>query len=123
MAQVPFYRSKRQMKRAFREGKGVYEDGQSSFSVACKEARQRGRLPMTQAAKLVRALLKTRGVAATVAQVRDVLCKTHDGEWHHTSKYGNRTPYYDPQSAVEFLLTANRPATDNRRLTTDQGRC
>lgn len=29
------YTSRREMKRAFREGKGVYDDGQSSFSVNC----------------------------------------------------------------------------------------
>jgi hypothetical protein len=101
-----FFSSKRQMKRAFRGGRGVYEDDQSSFSVRCQEARQRGRLPMTDAIKLVRARLESKGVNATLKQIRTALLASHDGEWHHTSKYGNRTSYYDPQSAVEYLLPA-----------------
>jgi hypothetical protein len=92
------------MKRAFREGIGVYDDGQSSFSVNCQEARRRGRLPMTQACRLVRALLVAAGLKGTTTQVRQALRDTHDGEWHHTSKFGNRTPYYDPQAAIGFLV-------------------
>lgn len=35
---------------------------------------------------------------------RLALRATHDGEWHHVSKYGNRVSYYDPQLAVDALL-------------------
>jgi spore germination protein YaaH len=98
------------MRRAFRAGHGVYDDGQSSWSVNCQEARRRGRLPMTAAVKLVRALMASKGVKVTIAQARNALRDTHDGEWHHTSKYGNRTPYYDPQAAVARLSAVGRPA-------------
>ena len=54
MTALTQYSSRRQMKRAFREGKGVYEDGQSSFSVNCQNARSRGRRPMTEAVRIVR---------------------------------------------------------------------
>lgn len=100
---TPLYRSKRDMKRAFRDGKGVYEDGQSSFSVNCQEARARGRRPMTQAVIVVRELLAAEGIHVTVVEARKALILTHDGEWHHTSKFGNRTHYYDPGRAMEKL--------------------
>ena len=58
---------------------------------------------MTQAVRLVRALLAGKGVKRTIAEVRHALRDTHDGEWHHTSKFGNRTPYHDPQAAVKVL--------------------
>lgn len=97
------YRSKREMKRAFRDGKGVYEDGQSSFSVNCQEARARGRRPMSQAVIVVRELLAAEGIHVTVIEARKALILTHDGEWHHTSKFGNRTHYYDPGQAIARL--------------------
>jgi len=91
------------MKRAFRDGKGVYEDGQSSYSVNCKEARARGRRPLTEAIKIVRQILAAEGQRVTGDQARRTLRETHDGEWHHVSKYGNRVNYYDPGSAINKL--------------------
>jgi len=105
----PRYSSRRQMKRAFREGHGVYEDGQSSFSMNCQQARDRGRRPLTEAVKLVRQACSALRVKVTLKDAKQALLKTHDGEWHHTSKYGNRTAYYDPQPAVQ-LLTQGRLA-------------
>lgn len=97
------YPSRRKMKRAFREGKGRYEDGQSSFSIRCKEARERGRLPMTDAIREVRRIAMIEGQRITVAQAKTALIDTHDGEWHHVSKYGNRVNYYDPLAALNKL--------------------
>lgn len=97
------FSSRREMKRAFREGKGIYQDGQSSFSVNCQEARARGRRPLTEAIRIVRAILAADGVRVTGLEAREALQKTHDGEWHHTSKYGNRTKYYDPGAAIEAI--------------------
>ena len=73
------YPSRNQMKKAFRNGHGVYEDGQSSFSVNCQEARRCGRLPMTQAVKLARALLRKTAGKITIARIRQALKETHDG--------------------------------------------
>lgn len=97
------YRSRREMKRAFRDGKGIYEDGQSSYSVNCQNARSRGRRPLSEAVRIVRRVLAAEGIKATISQARDSLRLTHDGEWHHTSKFGNRTNYYDPAPALELL--------------------
>lgn len=95
----PGYRSKSEMKRAFRSGHGIYDDGQSSYSVNAQESRSRGRLPLSQAIPLVcKAAKCTRKIA------RVALLKTHDGEWHHVSKYGNRVDYYDPKVAVDAIL-------------------
>lgn len=99
----PAYRSRREMKRAFRDGNGIYEDGQSSFSVRCQEARDRGRRPLTEAVKIVRELAAMSGTKVTIAQARETLIEMHDGEWHHTSKFGNRTRYYDPMTAIMAL--------------------
>jgi len=90
------------MKRAFHDGKGVYEDGQSSFSVNCQNARARGRRPLTEAVQIVRKIL-AEGMKVSIARAREAIAKTHNGEWHHTSKYGNRTHYYDPAPAIESL--------------------
>jgi hypothetical protein len=91
------------MKRAFREGKGVYDDGQSSYSVNCQNARSRGRRPLTEAVNIVRIILAIEKRHVTVREARKALLKSHDGEWHHTSKYGNRTHYYDPAAAITLL--------------------
>lgn len=101
------YSSRRQMKRAFREGKGVYEDGQSSFSVNCQEARARGRRPMTEAVKIVRQLLAAENVRISADDAKSALIRSHDGEWHHASKYGNRVNYYDPGAAIRLLREKN----------------
>jgi hypothetical protein len=106
MSAVPQYRSRREMKRAFREGKGRYDDGQSSWSVNCQNARARGRRPMSEAIKIVRTLLKAEGRLISVADARTALIRSHDGEWHHTSKFGNRTDYYNPGAAIEYLRKA-----------------
>jgi hypothetical protein len=95
--------SKAAMRRAFRKGHGVYDDGQSSWSVNCQIARANGRLPLTQAAPVVRRLATQYSARITLKQAREALLKTHDGEWHHTSKYGNRTDYYDPSAALAAL--------------------
>lgn len=100
------YASRREMKRAFRAGKGVYDDGQSSYSVNCQNARARGRRPLTEAIKIVREILAAEGRRVTGDEARKALRKTHDGEWHHTSKYGNRTNYYDPGAAIQLLRNA-----------------
>lgn len=91
------------MKKAFREGYGVYEDGQSSFSVNCQAARDQGRLPLIEAVKRLRELAQLAGVTVTVKAARSALIESHDGEWHHTSKYGNRTNYYNPLAAFVHL--------------------
>lgn len=96
------------MKRAFREGKGVYEDGQSSFSVHCQNARARGRRPMSEAVRIVRRILAAEGTKVTVPETKLALRETHDGEWHHTSKFGNRTHYYDPGRAIDLLRKGAR---------------
>lgn len=104
------YRSKREMKQAFRDGKGVYDDGQSSFSVNCQNARARGRRPMTEAVRIVRRILATEGTKVTIPDTKRALIETHDGEWHHTSKFGNRTHYYDPGRAMERLRNVLKSA-------------
>lgn len=114
------YRSKREMKRSFREGKGVYEDGQSSFSVNCQEARARGRRPMSQAVIVVRELLAAEGIHVTVLDARKALILTHDGEWHHTSKFGNRTHYYDPGKAMESIRARHCTPSAPPRSTPDR---
>jgi len=86
-------------RRAFREGRGVYADGQSSFSVRAQDARKRGRLPLSQAIPIVCAAARCTRKTARIA-----LLRTHDGEWHHVSKYGNRVNYYDPKCAVDAIL-------------------
>ena len=103
MSASPHYPSRNAMKRAFREGKGRYDDGQSSWSVNCQNARARGRRPMSEAIKIVRTLLKAEGRAVSVADARTALIRSHDGEWHHTSKFGNRTDYYDPGAAIQYM--------------------
>lgn len=107
------YPSRRQMKRAFREGKGVYDDGQSSWSVNCQNARARGRRPLTEAIRIVRSVLQVEGIRVTGLDSRKALIKTHDGEWHHTSKYGNRTNYYDPGKAIELLRQERTHSIDS----------
>lgn len=98
------YESKNALKRAFRAGKGLYADGQSSYSVNCQEARERGRLPMTDAIKSLRMLVASRGLKVTISEARRGLRASHDGEWHHVSKYGNRVNYYDVRAALAFLF-------------------
>ena len=84
---------------AFRRGQGVYQDGQSSYSLNAQAARKRGRLPLSQAIPVVRHATK-----CTEREARTALLKTHDGEWHHVSKYGNRVAYYDPGAAIDAIL-------------------
>lgn len=79
------------------------DDGQSSFSVRCQEARARGRRPLSEAVRIVRRILAAEGMKGTIAETKQALAETHDGEWHHTSKYGNRTNYYDPALALAKL--------------------
>lgn len=102
------YSSRREMKRAFREGKGVYDDGQSSFSVRCQEAPARGRRPLTEAIRIVRRILASEGMKVSIRETKQALIETHDGEWHHTSKFGNRTHYYDPALALAKLRLEKR---------------
>jgi hypothetical protein len=93
------YRSRNAMKKAFRDGRGVYEDGQSSFSVNAQECRARGRRPLSQAIPIVRSVCR-----CSESTARRALLATHDGEWHHASKYGNRVSYYDVQPAIDAIL-------------------
>ena len=88
----------------------VYTDGQSSYSPRCQDARAGGRLPLGQAATRVRQLCKAAGKKVTLLTARVALRDTHDGEWHHTSRYANRTDYYDVAAAVAWLLRT--PATE-----------
>ena len=104
---TPIFQSRRAMKAAFREGKGVYEDGQSSFSVNCQNARARGRRPISEAVKIVRSLLKSEGIRVSESDARTALIRSHDGEWHHASKFGNRVNYYDPGAAIQLLREKN----------------
>ena len=87
----------------------VYADGQSSYSPRCQDARAGGRLPLGQAATRVRQLCKAAGKKVTLLAARVALRDTHDGEWHHTSRYANRTDYYDVAAAVAWATRT--PAT------------
>ena len=62
---------------------------------------------MVEAIRIVRKILAVEGRRVTGLDARKALIRTHDGEWHHTSKFGNRTNYYDPGAAIEMLRKEN----------------
>lgn len=87
----------------FRNGRGVYSDGQSSYSPRCQEAREEGRLPMTDATRELRRLARDEGLKLSVAAAQAALKASWGGEKHHVSKYGRRVAYYDPMEAADEI--------------------
>ncbi len=63
--------------------------------------------PLAEAVTIVRIILAIEKRHVTVKDAKRALLKSHDGEWHHTSKYGNRTHYYDPGAAIALLRGGN----------------
>lgn len=69
-----------------------------SRSVRAGEAEDRGLLPLTRAIAVV---ADQGGVTRKAA--RAALLAVGHAEAHHTSKYCNLTPYYDPAKAIAYL--------------------
>ena len=81
-----------------------------SMSRGAKHAYDIGRLPVSKInrTEIVRIADEFGMHAETVSMlaVKDVKAwclKNHDGEWHHTSKYANRTKFYDVAMALDEL--------------------
>jgi predicted RNA-binding protein Jag len=80
-----------------------YGNGGFSFSVNAMRAIDEGRESMTHAKRLV---AKQAGVTQRMAM--QVLNLTHDGEWHHVSKYANKVHFYDVREAVKWARLLRR---------------
>jgi hypothetical protein len=74
-----------------------YGDGGFSYSSNAMLALGEGRMSMTAAKK---AVAETAHI--TQVKARRILELTHDGEWHHVSKYANRVKFYDVRKAVAW---------------------
>ena len=74
-----------------------YRNGGFSYSSNAMLAMDEGRMTMTHAKKEVAETLHI-----TQIKARRILELTHDGEWHHVSKYANRAPFYDVRKAVAW---------------------
>jgi len=72
-----------------------FGNGSSRNALAAAKS---GRLPLSRAVPLV---AKAAGVTQKIA--RKALEHTWGGEWHHTSKFANETPFYSVEDAVDFL--------------------
>ncbi len=72
-----------------------------SRSVRAEQAEDDGKLPLSRAIGAV----ATRA-GCTRAAARAALLAVGSAEWHHTSKFFNRTKYYDVGAAVAFLAAA-----------------
>jgi len=70
-----------------------------SKSVRAREAEREYLFPLTIAVKIVAAL-----AGCTQKVARETLLKRGSDEWHHTSKFFNRTEYYDVRASARFLL-------------------
>jgi hypothetical protein len=75
----------------------AYRNGGFSYSSNALLAMDEGRMTMTHAKKEVAEILHI-----TQVKARRILELTHDGEWHHVSKYANRVPFYDVRKAVAW---------------------
>ena len=73
---------------------GYYGYSKSNNAV---EAENSGRYPLGAAIKIV---AKTAGI--TQKHARELLNIIGSSEWHHTSKYYNKTQYYDVAVAVAY---------------------
>ena len=60
------------------------------------EAESENKLPISRAVPLVAKVL---GITKTEARAR--LIASWDGEWHHTSKYANKTKFYNAQQLID----------------------
>lgn len=64
----------------------------------------------------VNAILAAEGLKpVTLKQIKDNLSKIRPTEWHHTSKFGNRTDYWSSESVANYFIyntdnTASRTA-------------
>jgi hypothetical protein len=75
----------------------AYRNGGFSYSTNALLAMDEGRMTTTHAKKEVAEILHI-----TQVKARRILELTHDGEWHHVSKYANRVPFYDVRKAVAW---------------------
>ena len=71
----------------------------SSRSVRAVLAEADYKLPLTRAARLIAEAANCTQIAARQAAQDEEAC-----EWHHTSKWGNRTDYYDCREIAAKLL-------------------
>lgn len=75
----------------------AYRNGGFSYSSNAMLAMDEGRMTMTHAKKEVAEILHI-----TQVKARRILELTHDGEWHHVSKYANPVKFYDVRKAVAW---------------------
>jgi hypothetical protein len=75
----------------------AYHNGGFSYSSNALLALDEGRMTMTHAKKEVADILHI-----TQVKARRILDLTHDGEWHHVSKFANRVKFYDVRKAVAW---------------------
>ena len=70
-----------------------------SRSVNASNAEDEGKLPLTRAIKALRDIAKERQVKLSVAQAKQSLIDSWDGEWHHVGKFSKECNYYSIVSA------------------------
>jgi len=76
-------------------------------SIAGRQAVKSGRLTLTASIAAVRKQAPRRG-AWSRQMIVQALCKTHDGEWHHTGKFAAQCEYYLWSRAIGFLRTMDK---------------
>lgn len=76
-------------------------------SIAGRQAVKSGRLTLTASIAAVRKQAPRRG-AWSRGMIVQALCKTHDGEWHHTGKFAAQCEYYLWSRAIGFLRTMDK---------------
>lgn len=64
--------------------------------------------PITSAEKFIRAQLAQKGFKITHQRAKELCLEYGTNEWHHTSKYRNRTKYYDTKSIINKYIEANK---------------
>jgi hypothetical protein len=81
----------------------AYGNGSYSRSLNAESAEADGRMPMTRAIPVV-----AQAAGITQAEARRALVASHDGEWHHVSKFANRVDYYDINAAIAAAVGPER---------------
>lgn len=83
-----------------KQGRGRGWDASRGMSNNAVDAYQEGKVPLS---RVTRTLLDAFRIDLTVKAAREALKKIGPCEWHHSSKFSNKTNFYDLNALVENL--------------------
>lgn len=103
--------------RTFGGNSGYVGYSKSRRAVDAEERGLRSKSQMTNV--FANAVSEIVGKKVTLREIKDALQYIHADEWHHTSKYGNKTDYYSVETIANYFSdtdTETETETESERI-------